>query len=310
MCRGAPAEDHVLGDLAAHDRHRHDLRRPGLAVAGGWRCRRRRTGRRAAGRRRRALIEEAENVVLGDAAGDAGTGDLAQVHAVLLGDPADQRRRFLAQIATLTGGRRFGARGGGSPGRGYLGRRRARRRRCGGSGGGARRTWRRGRRTVRLRRGWRGLARRRSGLGRRRGRRRRGRLLARRANRGDDAVDRDRFAFLDADLEQRARRRRRNLGVHLVGGNLEQRLVAIDAVADLLDPADDRALGDRLAHLRHYDWCRHDRILGSPPRCESPRRARRAPLHPPPRSSSDGRGSSSPAPRPCIPAAAPRPLRR
>ena len=44
-----------------------------------------------------------------------------------------------------------------------------------------------------------------------------------------------------------------NLRVHLVGRDLEQRLVAIDRVAHLLDPADDGPLGDRLAHLRHDD---------------------------------------------------------
>ena len=44
-----------------------------------------------------------------------------------------------------------------------------------------------------------------------------------------------------------------NLGIDLVGRDLEQRLVAVDRVADLLDPADDRAFGDRLAHLGHHD---------------------------------------------------------
>src|SRR5436189_268480 len=44
-----------------------------------------------------------------------------------------------------------------------------------------------------------------------------------------------------------------DLGVHLVPRNLEQRLVALDRVAHLLDPADDGPFGDRLAHLRHND---------------------------------------------------------
>ena len=73
------------------------------------------------------------------------------------------------------------------------------------------------------------------------------------ADHGDDAVDRNRLAFLRANLGEHAGGRRRNLGVHLVGRDLEERLVALDRVADLLDPADDRAFGDRLAHLRHHD---------------------------------------------------------
>ena len=74
----------------------------------------------------------------------------------------------------------------------------------------------------------------------------------------DDAVDRRPSRLRCALISvQHAGRRRRNLRVHLVGGNLEQRLVAIDRVADLLDPSDDRAFRDRLAHLGHDDGCRH-----------------------------------------------------
>ena len=79
------------------------------------------------------------------------------------------------------------------------------------------------------------------------------------ANRRDDAVDGDRLAFPDPDFGQHAGGGRRNLGVHLVGGNLEQRLVAIDPVADLLDPANDGAFGNRLAHLRHQHRLGHRR---------------------------------------------------
>jgi hypothetical protein len=45
------------------------------------------------------------------------------------------------------------------------------------------------------------------------------------------------------------------LGVDLVGRDLDDALVDRDAVADLLEPFEDRALGDRLAHLRdgHVD---------------------------------------------------------
>jgi hypothetical protein len=49
----------------------------------------------------------------------------------------------------------------------------------------------------------------------------------------DHAVDRDGLAFLHLDLGEDAGGGDGNLGVDLVGGNLEQRLVAIDCVADL-----------------------------------------------------------------------------
>ena len=52
---------------------------------------------------------------------------------------------------------------------------------------------------------------------------------------------------LDEDLLQHAGDRRRDLGVDLVGRDLEQRLVDLDVVADLLEPAGDGALGDALA---------------------------------------------------------------
>ena len=45
--------------------------------------------------------------------------------------------------------------------------------------------------------------------------------------------------------------RRRDLDVHLVGGDFADRLVGLDPVAGPLQPLDDRALGDRDAHLRH-----------------------------------------------------------
>ena len=88
------------------------------------------------------------------------------------------------------------------------------------------------------------------GSGRRRGGRRGSDRVA---DDGHDVVHGDRLAFLGPDLGQHARGRRRNLGVDLVGRDLEQRLVAIDPVADLLHPSDDGAFGDRLAHLRHQD---------------------------------------------------------
>src|SRR5436190_1278741 len=45
----------------------------------------------------------------------------------------------------------------------------------------------------------------------------------------------------------------RDLGVDLVGGDLEQGLVLGDGVAWLLEPLRDRPLVDRDAHLGHHD---------------------------------------------------------
>ena len=78
-----------------------------------------------------------------------------------------------------------------------------------------------------------------------------------RANHGHHAVHRDRLALLGPNLGHDAGDRRRNLGVHFIGRDLEERLVPLDGVANLLDPADDRAFGDRLAHLGHHDIGRH-----------------------------------------------------
>ena len=64
---------------------------------------------------------------------------------------------------------------------------------------------------------------------------------------GELGADLDGLVLLDLDLLQRARHGGGDLGVDLVGGDLEQRLVDRDLVADLLEPAGDRALGDRLA---------------------------------------------------------------
>ncbi len=66
-------------------------------------------------------------------------------------------------------------------------------------------------------------------------------------------ADVDRLAFLDEDLRQRPGGRARHLGVDLVGRDLEQRLVGLDLLALLLQPARDRPLRDGHAHLRHHD---------------------------------------------------------
>ena len=79
-------------------------------------------------------------------------------------------------------------------------------------------------------------------------------LPAAAADHGDDGVDRDGAAFGHLDLGERAGDGRRNLGVNFVGRDLEDRLVALDGVADLLEPLGDGALGDGLAHLRHHNF--------------------------------------------------------
>ena len=74
---------------------------------------------------------------------------------------------------------------------------------------------------------------------------------------GHHLVDGDGLPLLVADLQQRARGRAGDLGVDLVGRDLEQRLVALHLVAHLHQPAGDGALGDRLPHLGHHDFSCH-----------------------------------------------------
>src|SRR5258708_7595634 len=75
------------------------------------------------------------------------------------------------------------------------------------------------------------------------------------ADDGDYGVDGDGLAFADLDLGEGSGDGRGDLGVDLVGRDLEDGLVTLDGVADLLEPFGDRALGDGLAHLRHHDLC-------------------------------------------------------
>ncbi len=70
---------------------------------------------------------------------------------------------------------------------------------------------------------------------------------------GQLGADVDGLALGYEDLGDVAGHRRRHLGVHLVGRDLEEHLVLGDLVADLLQPAGDRALGDGLAQLGHGD---------------------------------------------------------
>ena len=178
--------------------------------------------------------------MLGHAAADAGAVNLRDVDVVLLRDPADERRRLLTTDVVVARAASGGWRGcrAAAASRPLRLRRRRNFRCCAWSGAVGldwrRWPWRARRPALRTARPSRTLA-----------------------DRRDDAVHRNGLAFLDLDLGQHAGGRRRNLRVDLVGGDLEQRLVAIDRVADLLDPADDRAFGDRLAHLGHHDGCGH-----------------------------------------------------
>ena len=89
-----------------------------------------------------------------------------------------------------------------------------------------------------------------------------GGLRAGLADGGQGGADGDGLVLGDEDLGERAGERRRDLGVHLVGGDLEQRLVERDGVTDGLEPAGHGALGHALAESGHQHGVRHD--LASP----------------------------------------------
>gem|GEM_PF-5070484 len=74
---------------------------------------------------------------------------------------------------------------------------------------------------------------------------------------GDDGPHGHGLAFGCQNLRQHSRCRRRNLRVHLVGGDLQQRLVLLHALPNALDPADDLPLLHRLPHLRHHNVHAH-----------------------------------------------------
>ncbi len=65
------------------------------------------------------------------------------------------------------------------------------------------------------------------------------------------------LAHLSADVGQHTAGRRRDLGVDLVGRDLEERLIPVNGLADLLVPAHDRTLGDGFTHLGHQYIGRH-----------------------------------------------------
>jgi len=67
----------------------------------------------------------------------------------------------------------------------------------------------------------------------------------------DDRADLDGLVLGHADFREETCDGSRDLGIHLVGGNLKQRLVGIDGVAHGLQPRGDGALGDGLAQSGH-----------------------------------------------------------
>ena len=80
------------------------------------------------------------------------------------------------------------------------------------------------------------------------------------ADHGQHRADVDGVALGHLDLGERAAHRRRHLGVDLVGGDLEQRLVLDHRLAHLLEPLRDRALGDGLTELGHRDVSHGGRV--------------------------------------------------
>ena len=118
---------------------------------------------------------------------------------------------------------------------------------------------------------------------------------------------------LRLDRRDRPARRRGDLGVDLVGRDLDHGLALFDRVAVRLVPFEDRPLGDRLAHLGHHDLARRPRRRAAASLAVAPSvlgLASRGRLAPSPRSASL---SGPAAARSCWPprrAVAGRPARR
>ena len=75
----------------------------------------------------------------------------------------------------------------------------------------------------------------------------------------EQRADRDGLAILGGNLGQHAGGRRRHLDRHLVGLELDQRLVDRDRIARLLEPFADRRLGDGFAERGNADFS-HDLV--------------------------------------------------
>ena len=84
-----------------------------------------------------------------------------------------------------------------------------------------------------------------------------GGLLTLIADLGDDTSDVNGVVLFGQDLQQHAGHRGGDLGVDLVGGDLQQRFVDLDGVADLLQPLGDSAFSDGFAQFGHFDGVRH-----------------------------------------------------
>ena len=76
---------------------------------------------------------------------------------------------------------------------------------------------------------------------------------------GQLGAHRDRLVLIDRDGAQDPGRGRGDFGVHLVRRHLQERLIHLHALAFLLQPARDGALGDALTELRHGYGDRHSR---------------------------------------------------
>src|SRR5882672_8086954 len=96
-------------------------------------------------------------------------------------------------------------------------------------------------------------------------------LFRRELDHREDRAYRHRGARLDQDRLEHAACNGGNLSRHLVGFDLEKRLVRFDRIADFLVPVGDGAFGNRLAQLRH-DHVHFFRLLktGDRPRFSNP----------------------------------------
>src|SRR5207248_10951286 len=87
---------------------------------------------------------------------------------------------------------------------------------------------------------------------------------------GQQRADRHRVALLHLDVLEGARDRRWDLGVDLVGLDLDEQVVLLDLLAGLLQPFPDRALGHRLAKLGHLQL-KEAHVSWIPPSSSTPR---------------------------------------
>ena len=80
----------------------------------------------------------------------------------------------------------------------------------------------------------------------------------------EQGADADGLAVLGGDFRQHAGGGRVDFERHLVGFELDERLVGLDGVAGLFEPAADRRFGDGFAESWNADFNRH---LGHAPPC-------------------------------------------